>query len=74
MPDTNLVNHFDTVNSAEGLAGAKVDTSDPMALFEYDRESKSRTGSYGLGSEGESENLQRVGLGSRLLFKGRWFR
>ena len=55
-PDTNLVNHFDTVNSAEGLAGAKVDTSDPMALFEYDRESKSRTGLYGLGSEGESGN------------------
>ena len=40
--DTNFVNHFESINSADVLAGARVDTSDPIALFEYDREVKAR--------------------------------
>ena len=54
--DTNFNNHFEGINSAEGLAGAKVDTSDPMALFEYDREIKARSGLIQSDSENGLEN------------------
>ena len=39
---------------SDGFAGARVDTSDPMALFEYDRKNKARVASSLTGAEGQA--------------------